>query len=316
MRWTGLFKKSEWNKSAHTYQFENGSFIEFFGAENHEKVLGARRDVLFVNEANNIDFETYNQLQIRTNKIIYLDYNPTHEFWVHTEVEPDPDAGKVILTYKDNEALEPAIRREIEKAKEKAKTSKYWENWYRVYGLGQVGSLEGVIFQNWDTIDRIPEEAKLVGIGLDFGYTNDPTAAVEIYSWNNKRILNQTIYQKGLLNNEIAKLLPKRVQVWADSSEPKSIDEIYKHGITIKGATKGADSIKYGIDIMQQQDYLVTKQSTDLIKELRNYTWDQDKTGKTLNKPVDIYNHAIDAIRYHEMETVGIKRNYGQYAIR
>jgi phage terminase large subunit len=205
---------------------------------------------------------------------------------------------------------------QIEKNREKAATSNYWANWWKVYGEGQLGMLEGVVLNNWQLIDKIPTEARLLGIGLDFGYTNDPTAIVEVYNWNGKRIVNELCHQTGMLNSDIARLLPKKVIVYADSSEPKSIDEIRKHGIMIKGVTKGKDSINYGIDIMQQQDYLVTSNSTNLIKELRSYIWDTDKSGKRLNKPIDHHNHAIDAWRYHEMETVGINSNYGKYNVR
>ena len=185
-----------------------------------------------------------------------------------------------------------------------------------MYGLGQVGSLEGVIFSNWKQIDTIPHDAKLVGIGLDFGYTNDPTAIVEVYKYNNQRIVNEVVYRTRMLNSDIAQELPKGVIVYADSAEPKSIDEIRRYGISIKGVTKGRDSINYGIDIMQRQDYLITKSSQNLIKELRSYSWDTNKTGQRLNKPIDQYNHAIDALRYHEMEALGIKANYGKYAVR
>jgi phage terminase large subunit len=157
---------------------------------------------------------------------------------------------------------------------------------------------------------------KLVGIGLDFGYTNDPTAIMEVYNWNGKRIVNELEYRTRLLNSDIAKILPKGVIIYADSSEPKSIDEIRRYGISIKGVTKGRDSINYGIDIMQTQDYLVTKTSQNLIKELRAYCWDTNKTGERLNKPIDKFNHAIDALRYHEMESLGLKANYGKYAVR
>ena len=175
--------------------------------------------------------------------------------------------------------------------------------------------LEGVIFSNWKTIDNLPKDAKLIGIGLDFGYTNDPTAIIEIYNYNGQRILNELKYQTGMLNSDIAKELPKHVPVYADSSEPKSIEEIKRYGITIKGVTKGKDSINYGIDVMQRQEYLVTSNSVNLIKELRAYCWDTDKAGTRLNKPIDTNNHAIDALRYHEMETLGLNSNYGKYHI-
>ena len=210
------------------------------------------------------------------------------------------------LLVKDNEALSPAIVKEIEKAKEKAKTSEYWANWWQVYGLGNLGSLEGVVFENWEQIDVIPEEARLIGIGMDFGYSNDPTAIIEVYKYNNKRILHEKLYQTGMVNQEIARMLPKNIIVYADSAEPKSIEEIRRTGLRIKGVTKGRDSIMFGIATMHDQNYLVTKNSTNLIKEFRSYCWDKDRSGKKLNKPIDNFNHLIDAIRYHEMEDIGI----------
>ena len=316
MRWTGRYVEDRFNATLLRYEFANGSTMEFFSADNASKLRGARRDVLYINECNNVTFDAYLELSIRTKKEIYLDFNPANEFWVHTELKDEPDADFIILTYKDNEALDESIVRQIEKNRDKAATSNYWANWWRVYGLGEVGMLEGVIFDNWKEIDKLPDDARLVGIGLDFGYTNDPTAAIEVYNWNGKRIVNEIVYRTGMLNSDIAKILPSSVTIYADSSEPKSIDEIRRYGKTIKGVTKGKDSIKYGIDVMQRQEYLVTKQSTNLIKELRAYCWDVDKHGVRMNKPIDHFNHAIDALRYHEMESLGLNSNYGQYAIR
>jgi phage terminase large subunit len=316
MKWTGRFFEDRFNKSLLRYEFANGSVIEFFSADDSSKLRGARRDILYINECNNVTFDSYNELAIRTRKEVYLDFNPSNEFWVHKELKNEPDSDFLILTYKDNEALDQSIIDQIEKNKEKAKTSSYWANWWKVYGEGQLGMLEGVVFSNWKTIDTIPKEAKLLGIGLDFGYTNDPTAIIEIYNYNGQRIVNELAYQTGLLNSDIAKLLPKHVPVYADSSEPKSIDEIKRFGVTIKGVTKGKDSINYGIDVIQRNEYLVTANSQNLIKELRSYVWDTDKQGNRLNKPIDFNNHAIDAFRYHEMETLGIGSNYGSYAIR
>ena len=316
MKETGRYFDERFNKSLLRYEFANGSVIEFFSADDSSKLRGARRDVLYINECNNVTFESYNELAIRTKKEVYLDFNPANEFWVHKELKDEPESDFLILTYQDNEALDNSIVTQIEKNREKAATSAYWANWWKVYGLGELGSLEGVIFSNWKTIDTIPNEAKLVGIGLDFGYTNDPTAIIEIYNYNGQRIVNELKYQTGLLNSDIAKILPKHVIVYADSSEPKSIEEIRRYGITIKGVTKGKDSINYGIDVMQRQSYLVTSNSTNLIKELRSYTWDVDKQGTRLNKPIDNFNHAIDALRYHEMENLGLNSNYGQYYIK
>jgi phage terminase large subunit len=316
LKWTNRFNDEQFNKSLLTYNFKNGSVFEFFSADDSSKLRGARRDILYINECNNVTFESYNELAIRTKKEVFLDFNPANEFWVHTELKDEPDADFIILTYKDNEALDNSIVEQIEKNREKASTSTYWANWWRVYGLGEIGMLEGVIFSNWKQIDSIPKDARLIGIGLDFGYTNDPTSAVEVYTWNGQRILNELVYKTGMINSDIAKVLPDNVPIYADSSEPKSIEEIRRYGKTIKGVTKGKDSINFGIQIMQSQEYLVTSNSTNLIKELRAYCWDVDKQGTRLNKPIDTNNHAIDALRYHEMETLGLKRNYGTYNIR
>jgi phage terminase large subunit len=315
MKWMNKWHENQFNKSLLTYQFLNGSTFEFFSADDSSKLRGARRDVLYINECNNVTFESYNELAIRTKKAIYLDFNPANEFWVHTELKDEQDSDFLILTYKDNEALDNSIVQQIEKNRLKAETSAYWANWWRVYGLGEIGMLEGVIFSNWKTIDILPKEANLIGIGLDFGYTNDPSAIIEIYNYNGQRIINELKYQTGMLNSDIANALPKHVPVYADSSEPKSIEEIKRYGITIKGVTKGKDSINYGIDVMQRNEYLVTSNSTNLIKELRAYCWDTDKQGTRLNKPIDTNNHAIDALRYHEMETLGMNSNYGKYHI-
>ena len=302
MQMTGNWSEGSYNKSDMKYRFKNGSYIEFFSVDQPDKLRGARRHILFINECNNVPFDAYLQLSIRTSKFIYLDYNPSNEFWVHTELIKDKDADFIILTYKDNEALDESIVREIEKAKEKAKTSKYWDNWWNVYGLGLVGSLDGVIFHNWSQIDSIPQEAKLFSYGMDFGFTNDPTTLVAVYKWNEKLIIDELIYQTKLLNSDIIRkckeLTDMQTYIIADSAEPKSIQEIKNAGIRIKAAEKGKDSINHGIDLLQQYELLITSRSTNLIKEFRNYTWDVDRQGNKLNKPIDDWNHGIDALRY------------------
>ena len=314
---TGRWVQSNYNKSLLKYTFSNGSYIEFFSTDQPDRLRGARRHRLYMNECNNSSFEAYMQLSIRTRDVIWLDWNPTHEFWANTELEDGEDVETLILTYKDNEALSENIVKEIEKAKEKAKTSSYWENWWRVYGLGLQGSLEGVIFKDWRIIDNIPSDAKYIGSGMDFGYSNDPTTLVDVYQYNNQYIFDEVLYRKGLLNNEIAREINsgkfKRL-VYADSAEPKSIEEIRRHGVRILGADKGKDSIVYGIDLIQQRQFKVTSRSTNLIKELRSYTWDTDKNGNTLNKPIDNFNHAIDAMRYFAMSKMKI--NSGRYSVR
>lgn len=314
MNWTNNFRADNFNKSTLTYKFTNGSFIEFFSADQPDKLRGARRDVLFINECNNVQFEAYQELASRTRETIYLDFNPVSEFWVHTELKNDPDVDLIVLNYKDNEALEPALIAELEKAKEKAKTSSYWANYWRVYGLGEVGYLQGVIFDNWSSIDTIPSDAKYIGTGLDFGFTNDPTASVDLYKYNGKIIADEVIYQTGLHNRDIAKMIKGKI-VYADSAEPKSISELRLAGVQCMPATKGADSIRHGIDLIHQHDLLVTKRSVNLIKELRNYTWDKDRNGKELNKPIDFFNHAVDAMRYAFQMTLGSKAG-GNYDVR
>jgi phage terminase large subunit len=308
--------ETNWNKTLLTYTFANGSYIEFFSADQENKIRGARRDVLYINECNNLHFETYHQLSIRTNKEIWLDYNPSAEFWAHTELMNEPDSDFIIITYKDNEALNEAIINEIEKAKEKGKTSNYWENWYKVYGLGQLGSVQGTIFSNWQQIDTIPNDARLLGIGLDFGYSVDPTACIGIYKYNDSFILHELIYQKELSNKNIFDLIKSEpTMVICDSAEPKSIAELQSYGLKCMGALKGKDSILHGIQLIQQQNLLVTKHSTNLIKELRSYVWATDRNNKPTGEPIEIHNHLMDAMRYgftHIIQSPGL----GTYRIR
>ena len=304
---TGRWNDSRWNATDFKYTFANGSYIEFFSADNDSKLRGARRDRLYMNEANNMTFHAYTELASRTKQSVILDWNPVNEFWFHSELLGDDDVDFIIVNYTDNEACPESALNFILKAKEKASRSLYWDNWYKVYGLGEIGNLEGVILNNWKLIDSIPKEARLLGYGLDFGYTNDPTTIIEIYKYNNQRIINEICYQKGLSNIQISRLIQTKLPCYCDSAEPKSIAELKANGINALPVTKGPDSISFGLQIMQEQDYLVTSKSTNTINELRKYAWDKDKnTGAKLNKPIDNFNHSIDAWRYHEMETLGI----------
>lgn len=314
---TNRWIEDNWNASSLTYTFGSGSRMQFKSYDSVGKAKSSgKRDILFLNEANHIAFDIADALMIRS-KETWIDFNPDNEFWVHTEVLPEPNSEFLLLTYYDNEACPNETIEDLELKKQKALTSEYWANWCRVYIDGEIGNLEGVIFNNWKSIDNLPTDSRLLGYGLDFGYSNDPTSIVEIYLYNGQRILNEICYQKGLSNSQIAKLIATKLPCYCDSAEPKSIDELKSYGIKAYAVTKGNDSINFGIQVMQEQDYLITSKSVNLIKELRKYAWDKDKkTNEKLNKPIDNYNHAIDAVRYHEMETVGLRKSKGKYDIR
>lgn len=288
-----------YNKSESTFTFFNGTVIEFV-ALNEFTARGARRDVLFVNEANLITYEAYLQLDIRTKDFIIIDFNPTSEFWAHTELVSKDDVDFIICTYKDNEALDENIVKAIESRKDN-------KNWWRVYGLGEIGELEGLVYSGWTFVDEIPKEAELVGYGLDFGYTNDPSALIAVYRYNSGYILDEVLYKTGMFNSDIAVVIKNNhlesVLGIADSSEPKSIDEIHKEGIKIKGARKkSGDSTKtynqWAISKIQELDISYTSRSINLQKEYLSYMWATDRTGKSLNIPQDGNDHALDAVKY------------------
>lgn len=290
----GYWKDALWNATDSIYTFETGSKMEFFSTDNGDKLRGARRDRLFMNEANNCTLDAFDQLEVRTKEFVYLDYNPTNEFWLFTEVIPHrSDWEKIIVTYKDNEALSSEIVASIEQRQNR-------KGWWQVYGEGQLGEVEGKIYKDWQIIDEIPHEARLERRGLDFGYTNDPTAIIDIYYYNGGYILDEKCYQKGMSNKQIADVIKnlEQVLVIADSAEPKSIDEIRMYGINIMPATKGPGSINQGIQYIQEQRISMTKRSGNLIKEYRNYLWSTDKQGKILNIPEGGLDHALDAVRY------------------
>lgn len=318
MQCTERFIPEHWNKSSFTYTFTNGSFIEFFSADKQSKVRGPRRDILYINECNAVDFETYSQLAIRTKKYIWLDFNPTAEFWVHTEIKDDPDTETLTLTYKDNEALPDIIVAEIEKAKTRAFydpdisnpfiesniKSAYWANWWKVYGLGEVGSIQGCVFSNWHFVDAIPTDAVLLGVGMDFGFINDPTAIIGLYRHNGGVYLHEMCYKTGMTNKDIAAELKRQgcnalTLIVADCAEPKSIHEINEYGFYVLPSEKGADSVLFGISVLQEcEEVYITRDSVNFIKEYRNYVWETDKNGNKTGRPIDDFNHCMDALRY------------------
>ena len=251
---------------------------------------------MFINEANNIPFETFEQLEIRTDGFIFIDYNPVAEFWVSENIlNKRDDYDYIILTYKDNEALGDEIVRTIEARKERG-------NWWKVYGLGEFGTLEGRIYKDWRIIDELPHEAQLIRYGLNFGYSVHPLGLVAIYGHNGGFIIDEITYGIGYKNRQIAdiiKNLPEGLVI-ADSAEPKSIDEIKEYGVNIIGATKGKDSVRHGILYIQDQRISVTKRSLNVIKEYRNYMWKEDRFGKILvpNTPDEPFHFSMDAVRY------------------
>jgi phage terminase large subunit len=293
-----------WNGTNHVYTFkESGSRIEFFSADQPSKTRGPRRDRLFINEANNIPFEAYEQLEIRTREFIFLDWNPTNEFWYYEFVHNRDDCEHIILNYLDCEALEQSIIDTIESRKDR-------KGWWMVYGLGLLGEVEGKIYKDWKIIDDIPHEAELVRRGMDFGYSNDPSTIIDIYKYNGGYILDEILFQKGLKNKQLADVILNTeepgVLVVADSAEPKSIDEIREYGVNILGAKKAKTTLDgpkqtyltWRINMVQQQKISMTKRSINLIREYRNYMWQTDKDGRILNVPEDLWNHAMDALGY------------------
>lgn len=295
MKDRGYWNDANWNRTKHTYTFETGNKLEFFSVDTYGKAHGPRRDVLFVNEANNLEYNIVDQLITRTREIVWLDWNPSEEFWFYTEIlGKREDVDFITLTYKDNEALDPVTIAEIESHRNN-------KMWWQVYGLGQLGEVEGRIYTGWQIIDSIPHEARLERRGLDFGYSNDPSALIDVYYYNGGYLLDELMYRKGLSNKQISDVITGQAQdavTIADSAEPKSIDEISLYGVSIIPCVKGKDSVVQGIQYVQGQRISVTSRSVNLLKEYRNYMWDTDKDGKTINKPIDIWNHALDAIRY------------------
>lgn len=325
-----FFKENEWNRTESVYTFSNGSYIEFTGLDSADIGKGFRRDVIYFNELNRgkITLDTFTQLQSRCG-ITYADYNPDEAFWVHTDVMKDDNAEMIILTFDDNEGLPESERDSILKYKEKGFIdpegdlkdednikSKYWANKWIVYGLGLPGQLDGSIYTDWEIIDKIPEEATLIGSGLDFGYSNDPTAVVTVYKYNDEIVANEILFKKGLAISEIAKHLKqfKTGPIYCDSAEPRSIAELQKYGVRAIPVKKGRGSVVEGIDILREKTILVTKGSSNLITGLKNYSWLKDSEGKSINKPSHLYSDIMDALRYLAVMKLG-KKSEASYAI-
>jgi len=284
------------NKTENTYLLNN-TLIEFFSIDDAQKRRGSKRDILFVNEANELSAEDFFQLNIRTTNQVFIDFNPSETFWYNDQLENRDDITIIHSTYKDNPFLPDEQVYEIERLQHTD------QQYYQIYALGQFAGSFDRIYQ-YIPVDDIPtNNAKLVALGMDFGFTNDPTTLVEIWKDNDDLYLNELIYERGLTNQDIANRLgdyevDKYIEIIADSAEPKSIEEIRRMGFNIKPAQKGPDSVLNGIDILKRHKLHVTKQSVNIIKEINNYKWVTDKDGNKLNKPVDMFNHSLDAVRY------------------
>lgn len=306
-----IYNEGDHSKSGNEY-YINNNLIEFISLDQPQKIRGRKRDLLFVNEANEINFEDWQQLIFRTTERIIIDYNPSDEFhWIYDKVLTREDVEFYQTTYKDNPFLSNEIITEIERLKNTD------ENYWRVYGLGERGQSRSLIF-DFKTIKDIPHNAKLVSRGLDFGFSNDPTSMVETYVLDQDMFVNELIYRTGMTNqdigNEFKRLgLDRRDEVFCDSAEPKSIEEIHRMGFNAKPTYKGA--INIGIDMIRRYKLHVTENSINTIKELRNYKYIEDKNGQLTNKPIDAFNHSLDALRYSVVNKLG-RPNYGSYAIR
>lgn len=296
-----LYTEKNHNKSNHIYSLYGNNF-EFISCDSEIKIRGRQRQILFLNECNEFSHETFIQLSLRTTYKIIIDFNPSDEFhWLYSQII-DADRDDVdfhISTYKDNPFLQEATIKEIERLKEVD------ENLFNVFGKGQRGVSTETVFPSFNIIDDIPDNAKLVSFGLDFGFSADPTTIVGVYRHDLDLYVDELLYERGLTNQDIGERikamgLERGVECFADSSEPKSIEELFRMntGVNIKPAKKGADSVRIGIDVMKRHKLNITKRSVNTIKEFRNYKWIKDKNGDITNKPIDAFNHSIDAVRY------------------
>lgn len=311
LRNNDLYSEIYHNKTSNEYWL-NGNLIEFFSLDMGSRVRGRKRDLLFVNEANEIDYEAWNQLLFRTDGNIIIDYNPHDQFhWIYDKVLERPDCSLHISTFMDNPFLSETLKQEIERLKDT--DPEYW----RVYGLGLRGQNRSLVFK-FHIVDEIPATARFISYGLDFGYASDPSSLCATYIDGDNMYCKELLYETGLTNQDIAKKLEilgldRRDEVFADSSEPKSIEEIYRMGWNIKGKKKY--EINYGIDMIRRYKLHVTKDSINAIRELESYKYVEDRNGNPTNKPVDQNNHFCDSLRYSVVHKLSYP-NYGRYAIK
>jgi phage terminase large subunit len=296
---TNRWIQDHWRSNPMEYKFSNGATIQFTSFDNAGKAKAAgKRDILFLNEANHINFDIADALMVRSNSI-WIDFNPDHEFWAHTETLKEPDSEFLLLTYKDNEGLPPEILQELLIRQEKAKTNDYWANWCKVYIDGEIGVIQGAIFQNW-TIGEFDTSLPHV-YGLDFGFSNDPDSLIKVAVDKKRKLIyaSEVLYKTGNSTEQLIDILNNRLQplksvVVADSADPRTINDIRQKGLNIYPARKGPDSVRNGIKRIQDFEIIVEQNSLNLLTELRNYVW-HDKRSQV---PIDAYNHQIDPLRY------------------
>jgi len=311
----GIWSDEQWSATEHIYTFDNGSIVEFMSIDSSEKRKGSARDYLFVDECNELSQEDYFQLFIRTRKKTIIAYNPSFgtNHYIFNEIQTHPEADLYISTFRDNPFLEKQLIEEIQRLKE------INPEYYKIYGMGLPGNNVGTIF-SINIIDEVPENAEFVAFGMDYGFSVDPTTLIAVSKLDKDLYIEELIYKKGMVTKDIIDELKRfqieRNEIWGDSSEGRLIEEIYRSGFNIKPVKKGKDSVRLGIDLMQQYRLNVTKGSINTIKEFSEYVWMVDKNGNFENIPVDYSNHSIDAIRYVVMERLNAKKiQAGKYSI-
>ena len=302
-----LYDQQNHNKTENTYVL-NENLFEFMSLDQPQKKRGAKRTFLFLNEANELSLEDWIQLSMRTEKQIFIDYNPSmDEHWIYETVIPREDCTYIHSTYLDNiQFLPEEVVREIENLK--AIDKNYW----RIYGMGEIGQIKGLVLTNWEPVEAFPETCHWISYGMDFGFTNDPTVIVKVGMQGGEIWVDELLYSRGLTNQDIITAMIKLAiskgeDIIADN-QPQSIYEIRKEGFNIRPTFKGPNSIITGIDILKRFKINVTKRSVNLIRELKNYKWKEDAMGNAMNQPVDKFNHAIDALRYVCMDRKLAKR--------
>jgi len=307
-----IYSEDHHNKSNSEYWLF-GNLVEFISLDQPQKVRGRKRDVLFINEANELYFEDWQQLVFRTTEKIIIDYNPSDEYsWIYDNVIPREDAEFYKTTYLDNPFLHKSIISEIELLKQTDET--YWQ----IYGLGERGVSKSTIFQ-YIEVNTIPEDARFISYGMDFGYVNDPTVLVSVYQKDFNLYCKEHFYQTKMTANDIYLKLKEigldRDPIFCDSAEPRLIDELRRMGFNTKHTIKGRDSVNAGIDLLKRYKLHITSDSENMIREFRNYKWIEDKNGKLTNTPVDANDHTIDSLRYATYNMLS-QPNYGKYAVR